>query len=283
MVLRWALILVLTATTGLPDASAKPRLAARVSSALRKAGIFVAPVRVQKGVDGSVHLVRWGISKKGRPVPKEHQVTFKDGSHRKSEVSYRVKNGKRVIQKETSHLGVTTVVDGNRTFTKKVVPEEGGKPLTATRAYLKAVGASPVVHFMGTTAFFYLFWEVAPRLVGVHLSPGQAATAALATKGLTLPLVTVNTLRELSLWMKRPRHISRRTWRLIKRHAHVVEQRDLAVSEARETLKDPALPEREHRAVVERLRHHSRQIKETRAQIGQLHPPPSGPQLSPDS
>lgn len=184
------------------EAMARPKvgLGARLKHAARKAGIFIAPVRVARGADGSVALVRWGVSRRGNPVPKELEVQLPDGSRHASELSYRMENGRSVLQRKTTHGSSVAVTTKRGTaFTKTVLEHRGDKPLTRPRAYFKAVKASPLVHFLATTGFFYLFWEVAPRAVGVHLEPMQAATAALATKAVTLPVVTWKAVQELKL------------------------------------------------------------------------------------
>ena len=72
---------------------------------------------------------------------------------------------------------------------------KAAKPMTLSKAYLKATWDSPIVHFAATTGFFYSFWHFLPW----GLDAGQSLKAALMTKAVTFPLVSWHAYKGLRL------------------------------------------------------------------------------------
>lgn len=191
---------------------ATQRLSKRVMGKARRwarnVGIVLAPVRVKKLRDGSIRQVHWAFSKAGKPIPKKITTQMPDGRQFVRTLSY-VKNtlGQQKLESTTiesiaGKLARPTI----RTFSladKRGTVTQGEatttKRLTRGRALRQAVLGSPAVHFAGTTSFFFAFWHTAPAALGWQLSSGQMTGAALGTKGLTLPLVTFQAVRELRL------------------------------------------------------------------------------------
>ena len=237
------LALALTIAAGFPGAIAAPASSSsakapegtrlqRFTRALkrfgRRASVFVAPVRVSKRKDGTLKLVRYAVDKKGEIVPAEEIVQFKSGLIHRTEITYKLVDGKRVERREVERM---LLLPGHTTRSRRAVKEDGTlaepqavpkskeiyedgklkartvthaepKKLTTLGAYWKAVRESPVAEFAATTGTIFLALEFGLPALGVHLSETiggwfgvsksvGSLIGALAPKALTLPVIAV--------------------------------------------------------------------------------------------
>jgi len=257
----------------------RARIGQRVKSLARKAGIILAPVRVKRSANGSIHLERWALSKKGKPIPKERRVQFQDGRQHHSEVHYVIDQGKLRMRKVTTNVSadhktgatikVTTVTDPNGTYTRTELPRKSPRPMTKTGAYARAVAASPVVHFLVATGAWLLALDAVHAFSGVDLHHAYAGLGALGTKGVLLALEARQTFKDLALGVKRPPGVSRRQWRLMRRHAWAVERRHAAVEQAK-VVRDSGGTPQQVKARLDKARQASSEARQARSRLRAL-------------